>query len=91
MESSSRNVIGNNFQCKICEETFIKIKTLNQHIRNVHGEAKRFVCDVCNRIFGKKASHFHLKKHHEEGIKKFNCDSCGKSFTESAYLKKHTY
>ena len=90
MESSkTKSLIGNNFECEICEQTFQTNQTKRKHITVVHGEVKH-LCNVCNKIFRRKNQlTYHLKNYHQERERKYKCDSCDKTFNQSSSLKNH--
>ena len=45
---SSKNLI-NYFECEICEKTFPTRQNKTRHIGNVHGEAKKELCELCKK------------------------------------------
>ena len=48
------------FICEICENGYFTNTYKEQHLLLVHGEQKKYPCNVCNKIF--RYSH-HLKYH----------------------------
>ena len=49
-----QNTTNIQIKCEICTESFSSKSYKNQHIKIVHGEEKRFKCDICSRVFGRK-------------------------------------
>ena len=67
---------------KFVEKTFDTRHKKTQHIKNVHGEMKEFVCNVCDRIFETKGGlNSHIENYHQEGSKNFKYEFCEKFFT----------
>ena len=51
---------------------------------------KKFHCNVCSRVFGKKDKlKLHEHNYHQTGKLRQKCDSCEKYFTQSGNLKYH--
>lgn len=50
------------FQCHLCEKSFIKLRYLNDHLRGVHNKPKKrttmpsqsLECNICGRLFRSK-------------------------------------
>ena len=40
------------FNCEICETNFTLKHSLIKHVKIVHGEQKKVVCNVCFKTFG---------------------------------------
>ena len=90
MDSPTQILHQSNFKCEICEKCFKTNHLKNQHLGKVHGEEKKFQCNVCSQIFGEKNKlKSHEDNHHQRGKLKNKCDSCGKYFTQSGNLKYH--
>ena len=66
---------NNNFKCEICEKCFKTNHLKNQHLRTVHGEEKKFQCNVCSQIFGEK----NKLKSHEDQKTALGRKFCGKT------------
>ena len=58
--------VKENFKCGICEKYFSSNEYKSLHILNVHGEEKRFICNICNSNFKTKVI---LKNTSKEFIK----------------------
>lgn len=71
-------------QCVSCSEIFDKLKTYQDHIRNVHP----LVCPLCNKTFLAKSNlTLHMRTHLK--IKPYKCDVCEKSFVTAQKLSDH--
>ena len=76
------------FNCEHCDASYPVRKSLINHKRLKHGEAKQFACQYCVYATTKKD---HLEKHvrsQHEKVKEI-CEVCGKGFSEKSYLNKH--
>ena len=49
------------FKCEICEKTFSNKIYQNKHMTFVHGEVKKFTCNVCSR-FSRSQTALNAKK-----------------------------
>ena len=84
MEKDSRKVFG----CGICEKSFIRHANKKKHIAVVHGEEKKYVCNVCSSSFGfKNELTSHRENNHQGG--RHTCKSCDKIFASTGSLKEH--
>lgn len=43
--------------CSVCKLPFKNAKTLSKHIKHVHNKIKSFSCNVCSKLFSRKAAH----------------------------------
>ena len=48
--------------CTLCDKTFTKRTGLQNHIKTVHEEKRRYGCEVCGKAFRKRD---HLKRHYD--------------------------
>lgn len=74
---------------RICPQCGIATDQLQQHIRYVHEQVKRFFCDHCSYATFKK---FNIRSHvlrHITLEKKFTCDVCGKKFSRKSAFNSH--
>ena len=84
METKSKKI----FNCEICDKSLSSNEIRKKHINIVHGDEKRFVCNVCSRFFGLKMEltihmqNYHHGEHH-------TCKICWKDFARFGSLKKH--
>ena len=74
------------FECKECNLSFDKTKSLKKHIQAVH--PKIIKCDECAQTFDQKWKLEHHSKLHSSE-KRFQCDRCNKSFLLQWRLRKH--
>ena len=74
-------------KCDICD-TFQK--NLDNHIKYVHGKAKKSKCNLCNKVFRDNRT---LKTHtinvHKQYQKKYKCSLCDINFQFESTLQKH--
>ncbi|XP_044744052.1 zinc finger protein 615-like [Chrysoperla carnea] len=73
-------------QCSQCPSQFYHPLQLEQHEQN-HGE-KKYVCDVCGKVFPKKNRLTKHKKYHSEE-RPFTCNICERGFKTKADLTSH--
>ena len=76
------------FKCDKCDASYPVRKSLLNHIRLKHGDAKQFTCQHCVYATANR-SHYeqHLRSLHQ-GIKEI-CDICGRNFSDKSNLNKH--
>ena len=80
--------VRKNFTCKICKKGYSTINSKERHIHTVHGEVKKFECNVCGKTFGLK---YELRSHIETNgkVKHQKCKFCTKEFSTFGRLSKH--
>ncbi|KAG5676497.1 hypothetical protein PVAND_006328 [Polypedilum vanderplanki] len=74
-----------------CVECKIEFKTphkLFEHQALIHGEGKRYICDICGKAFFSKAFLSSHQKYHK-GVKNRKCTKCPSAFTEDKGLRTH--
>lgn len=78
------------FTCSICKKQLTSRKALDQHVRRVHRDEKKFSCDTegCEFHSTNKSD---LERHRHLHIEERNivCEHCGKTFTTISILKDH--
>uniref|UniRef100_A0A5S6Q6I6 C2H2-type domain-containing protein n=1 Tax=Trichuris muris TaxID=70415 RepID=A0A5S6Q6I6_TRIMR len=77
---------GSLFPCSECDKKFVDKNFLLRHMF-VHTGVKRYVCEVCGKVFSvveQLAAHKHVHKE-----RKFACDKCEWRFASTADLKRH--
>ena len=77
-------------KCKICEESFLNLVTLNNHIRSIHGANFQFQCEKC--LIGYETElklKDHVKIHHIRKSSKHKCNVCSKRYSNDITLKVH--
>ena len=75
------------FQCKICNKKYKTNGHLKDHIQIQHLKIKKFKCEKCGCLFGRKSSlNSHMKIY--TGNKMYVCEikGCGKKFYEKGEL-----
>ncbi|XP_047505112.1 zinc finger protein 723-like isoform X1 [Pieris napi] len=66
------------WQCSTCNKQFLNAKLFNLHVRqckNVNGEKKTFLCDICGKVTKTKANLLNHKSTHVN-VFPFKCDVC---------------
>ena len=80
---------GIKYECNQCDQTFGIKSNLKNHIRSVHNNEKRYLCDFCNKgFYNKKDWRCHYRTH--TGEKPFQCQTCDKTFKRKTALRRHT-
>lgn len=76
--------------CHICDRTFTRFDTLENHMKCLHTEERPFKCMVesCNKTFATQSTLFHHQKTHTNG-KPYNCRECNTSFALLNEYKQH--
>jgi hypothetical protein len=78
----------NELKCEICYKEFGTKDSLNQHLRNVHGEKKQ--CPVCSKFYSAGYVNIHMESHElKKHSKAFKCQICSRKFIFSSYLNRH--
>lgn len=74
--------------CNFCPFRGADRNVIIEHIKQVHGFNKPFVCVQCRKQFGRRSD---LKKHAicHTGVRPFACTICPKSFSRNSNLQKH--
>lgn len=73
------------FHCELCTKAYKSSRALTKHSTNKHSKkTKKFICNICSKIFDKKDS---LKKH--KLSHKFSCKKCLKIYKTKFFLEKH--
>ncbi|KAM7356954.1 uncharacterized protein ACRADG_002512 isoform 1-T4 [Cochliomyia hominivorax] len=83
------NLNSSGLECPYCSKLFKSNIHLKQHIRIVHCQLKRHICQLCDKQF---STLDHLKKHvlsQHQNERKHVCMVCDKSFTQLGHLKQH--
>jgi len=77
-------------KCPECDSVFFNKPSLRNHVRRVHRQAERKVCEQCGKTLRSGvALRDHMNMH--EGIKNFVCEWCDKRFVRKDELVMHTY
>ena len=76
--------------CHICDRTFTRLDTLENHMKCLHAEERPFRCAVesCSKTFATQSTLFHHQKTHTNG-KPYNCLECDTSFALLHEYKLH--
>ena len=76
------------FNCDQCDATYPVRKSLVNHKRLKHSDAKLFACSQCIYTTTKKANlEQHIRSLHEKV--KETCEVCRKTFFDKSNLRKH--
>ncbi|OAD61953.1 hypothetical protein WN48_05520 [Eufriesea mexicana] len=78
------------FICPICSKKLISRRVLDQHIRRIHKEDKKFICNIYGCTF-QCARKSDLDRHKQLHVEQRNiiCEQCGKTFTSVSILNDH--
>ena len=81
--------IRKHHKCHVCQETFAKKKTLNNHFRDSH-QTSGYKCSKCFATYKIRKSYtLHLKSHDAEFLNRFKCDMCSYKTRDNWLLKRH--
>lgn len=74
--------------CKICDRTFANHESLKKHLKHIHTDSKRYVCNHCGRKFNQA---YELREHsyQHSDTKPYKCESCPRTFARPSSLKAH--
>ena len=74
--------------CKVCGEQFDCKADLQHHMTDVHSDAVKHKCPICQQIFSNGST---LKKHvlMHSSARPFNCDQCAGTYKTKDDLKRH--
>ncbi|XP_057653707.1 oocyte zinc finger protein XlCOF6-like isoform X1 [Diorhabda carinulata] len=79
------------YACDQCDYKTYSLAKLNNIHKLIHGDAKNFSCDVCNKAFkNNKQLRNHKLTHKEKSLKLTHiCDECSKGFSDRRQLRIH--
>ncbi|XP_075989492.1 uncharacterized protein LOC142985290 [Anticarsia gemmatalis] len=81
------------FKCSKCEKRFKTNELLNAHVLSEHSKEKKYVCDVCGRIFSRQ-DYLYKHKFTHTGVKRHQCPHCDFKATQRSsltmHIRKHT-
>ena len=97
------HTFGKEFQCDLCEQTFMQKDSLRQHkiyrCKNAdtlkmqkkrEENRQKFSCEMCDKVYGDKRNLLnHIQIIHEGKTDNFVCDICSKSFSRRTSLVAH--
>ena len=88
--SSSLNVSGEPFICKLCQKSYPSRSALSSHVSIFHGNPSDIpTCQFCHKRFAStKGLKYHIASFHTK-IKPLKCDFCDKRFIQTCHLKVH--
>ncbi|XP_058816867.1 zinc finger protein draculin-like [Topomyia yanbarensis] len=74
--------------CEQCGKVFTQKSKLRRHTQKRHGQAKQFLCHICNKILHSlDAVQLHIENLHSE--KQLPCSFCPKKFSAKQMLRIH--
>ena len=78
------------FQCPQCTKSYKTNGHLKDHIEIQHKKIKKYICEICNKKFGRISTLKAHKKTHT-GEKNFKCklEGCNKYFAEKGNMEIH--
>lgn len=80
-------------ECPVCHKTYADPFQMLRHVREVHSSEKKYMCDVCGKLFTstqranqhKKSIHLGIKREEEN----FECDICKKIMRSKLAISDH--
>ncbi|ELU12691.1 hypothetical protein CAPTEDRAFT_226185 [Capitella teleta] len=86
MHDESRDYEG--FDCPKCDAVLLTKGSFNRHLKVVHSDVRRFICEVCNSAFkSRKDLNNHCLIHLKE--KQFKCSICALPCRSAESLRVH--
>lgn len=76
------------YRCEECPKAFASNVALVAHVSTVHRGEKNFVCDICDKSFG-RYNNLHSHKLTHSGVKPFQCVYCSSGYAEKRNLMNH--
>lgn len=92
LEQWNEMVASKSKECPVCHKTYVSPKCMRRHFRDVHSSQKKFICDICGKLFrstnrvNSHKSHFHSDRILQ---KKYECYYCMKKFGNKFHLAEH--
>ncbi|KXJ83330.1 hypothetical protein RP20_CCG006082 [Aedes albopictus] len=80
---------GTEFYCNICEKTFGRKSSFQQHLRQKHQETRPFRCDICGKSYLTENDLGKHRKNHDSSMKPHKCHSCEKSYRHMKDRDRH--
>ncbi|KXJ71851.1 hypothetical protein RP20_CCG019552 [Aedes albopictus] len=80
---------GTEFYCNICEKTFGRKSSFQQHLRQKHQETRPFRCDICGKSYLTEIDLGKHRKNHDSSMKPHKCHSCEKSYRHMKDRDRH--
>lgn len=76
------------YACNNCNQRFIQMTQLNEHIRTEHSGFRKCICTICNRIYTHTS---HLKRHMavHNSKESVTCQLCLMPFKDKLKLQRH--
>ncbi|BHF57089.1 hypothetical protein SprV_0100003000 [Sparganum proliferum] len=75
--------------CEVCGETYVRKRTLRQHVDRIHKKLRLFVCEICDKDFVEmRGLQRHIDATHKK-LREYECEDCGRAFAEKSSLNWH--
>ncbi|XP_044267565.1 gastrula zinc finger protein XlCGF57.1-like isoform X10 [Tribolium madens] len=86
----SRHTKAFPLKCEVCNKGFLSKTALATHKEVAH-DGKRFVCELCSKMFmSYDCFKRHVKQHDPNYVeRKFSCSHCSRLFNYKGHLKRH--
>lgn len=80
-----------NFQCTVCDKSFLYEKSFLKHIRLHYGVTTEVVfrCDTCGQTFANSCNLKSHQRHVHSTERHFPCEMCAKKFKRKKDVKRH--
>ena len=79
------------YECTVCDASFVSNVELKGHIRRVHEEKRKLhLCHLCGQNFSTK-TYLNVHSLRHNSLKPFKCYTCGDKFRSKAGLNCHKY
>ncbi|KXJ83331.1 hypothetical protein RP20_CCG006083 [Aedes albopictus] len=80
---------GTEFYCNICDKTFGRQSSFQQHLLQKHQETRPFRCDICGKSYLTEKDLREHRQNHDSSMKPHKCHSCKKSYRHMKDRDRH--